>query len=117
MQVLEVEFESEISRLVILTIDEHKLPKSEIFFLFANDGGHRVILSVNSTGKTKMVIEREAGELNKDDLIKHRVEVEKAMSKELGNWIELGALKQRSRIGCTNLMDSRWVIRWKKQPD
>eukprot|EP00959_Pyramimonas_sp_CCMP1952_P093897 1964359-Pyramimonas_sp.AAC.1 len=39
------------------------------------------------------------------------------MSKELGNWIEFGALKQRSRRGCTNLMDSRWVIRWKKQPD
>eukprot|EP00959_Pyramimonas_sp_CCMP1952_P029482 619263-Pyramimonas_sp.AAC.1 len=64
-----------------------------------------------------MVIEREADELNKDDLIKHRVEVEKAMSKEPGNWIELGALKQRSRRGCTNLMDSRWVTRWKKQPD
>ncbi|CAK0873269.1 unnamed protein product [Prorocentrum cordatum] len=117
MQVLEVEFESEISRLVIMTTDAHDLPKSEIFSLFANDGGHRVILSVNSTGKTKMVIEREADELNKDDLIKHRVEVEKAMSKELGNCIELGALKQRSRLGCTNLMDSRWVIRWKKQPD
>ncbi|CAK0892089.1 unnamed protein product, partial [Prorocentrum cordatum] len=117
MQVLEVEFESEISRLVIMTTDARDLPKSEIFSLFANDEGHRVILSVNSTGKTKMVIEREADELNKDDLIKHRVEVEKAMPKELGNWIELGALKQRSRLGCTNLMDSRWVIRWKKQPD
>ncbi|CAK0851968.1 unnamed protein product [Prorocentrum cordatum] len=116
-QALEVEFGSEISRLVIMTSDTHDFPKSEIFSLFANDERHRIILPVNSTGKTKMVIEREADELNKEDLIKHRVEVEKAMSKELGNWIELGALKQRSRQGCTNLMDSRWVIRWKKQPD
>ncbi|CAK0852694.1 unnamed protein product, partial [Prorocentrum cordatum] len=85
MQALEVEFCSEISRLVIMTSGDHMLPKSEIFSLFAEDGGHCVVLAVSSTGKTKMVIEREADELTKDDLIKYRVEVEKAMLQELGN--------------------------------
>ena len=78
---------------------------------------HYVVLAVSSSGKTKMVVERAANELTKEDLIKHSVDVEKAMAKELGNWMELGALQQRSRQGCTNLMDSRWVIRWKKQTD
>eukprot|EP00959_Pyramimonas_sp_CCMP1952_P269127 5626751-Pyramimonas_sp.AAC.1 len=59
-----------------MTSDDHILPKSEIFSLFAEDGGHYVMLAVSSTGKTNMVIdrEREADELTKDDVIKYRAE-------------------------------------------
>ena len=50
-------------------------------------------------------------------MFKQRVAVEKSMIEEFGAGMELGALKQRERKGCANLMDSRCVIRWKRQPD
>ena len=61
-------------------------------------------------------IEREADSLTKEQLIEHADEVDQACLAELLKWITLGALKMRDRLGSPNIMDSRWVIRFKRMP-
>ena len=47
----------------------------------------------------------------------HAKEVDEACLSELRKWVNLGALKIRNRVGSPNIMDSRWVIRFKRMPD
>ena len=115
--ICEVEFGTQISKLVVAISDDESVSEADRLSLFTTNCDSYVVLTTGKTGKPNMAIEREADELTKADLITHRVDVEKAMFKELANWMELGALKQRGRQGCTYLMDSRWIIRWKKQSD
>ena len=76
-----------------------------------------VAFKMNKQRKLEPVIDKEADELTADDIKRHQAEVDKAIIKELTSWIELGALQQRLRKGCTNLMTARWVIRWKRMAD
>ena len=62
-------------------------------------------------------IERGADSLTKEQLMKHAKGVEEACLLELRKWVNLGALKIRPRVGSPNIMDSRWVIRFKRMPD
>ena len=62
-------------------------------------------------------IEREADALIPQQLTKHAKEVDEACSSELKKWASPGALKIRDRRGCPNIMDSQWVIRFKRMPD
>ena len=63
------------------------------------------------------MIQKEADELTKEDLIKHKDKVDTAILKELANWLELGALQKRLRKGSQDLMTSQWVIRGKRMAD
>ena len=62
-------------------------------------------------------IEREADALTPDQLKEHAAAVAESCLSELRKWTNLGALKIRDRLGSPNVMDSRWVIRFKKMPD
>ena len=62
-------------------------------------------------------IEREADALTPEQLKTHAKEVDEACLGELKKWCNLGALKVRNRQGSPNVMDSRWVIRFKRMPD
>ena len=62
-------------------------------------------------------IEREAGSLTPEQLKTHAKEVDEACLSELRKWVKLGAFKIRNRVGSPNIMDSRWVIRFKRMPD
>ena len=62
-------------------------------------------------------IEREADSLTPEQLKTHAKEVDEACLSELRKWVNLGALKIRNRAGSPNIMDSRWVIRFKRMPD
>ena len=62
-------------------------------------------------------IEREADSLTPAQLKEHALAVDEACLSELKKWTSLGALKIRKRLGSPNVMDSRWVIRFKRTPD
>ena len=62
-------------------------------------------------------IEREADSLTPEQLKTHAKEVDEACLSELRKWVNLGALKISNRVGSPNIMDSRWVIRFKRMPD
>ena len=75
------------------------------------------VFKLSKKKRLEPVIEKEADELSKENLLKHRNKVDKAILKELKNWLDLGALQKRLRKGCANLMTARWVIRWKRMAD
>ena len=105
---LELELPREIALLVVGLL-EHDI-----------DQDQQVILTMSGQKddkKGKAVIAREADELSTEDIKRHQKGVDDACLGELKNWLDLGALKMRERKGCTNLMTSRWVIRWKRKPD
>ena len=62
-------------------------------------------------------IQREADTLTPQQLKGNATAVDQACISELLKWTSLGALKIRKRAGCPNIMDSRWVIRFKRMPD
>jgi len=61
----------------------------------------------------KAVIQRDTGALTPLELKTHRVEVEKAKLEELQRWHTLGAFRPMQKSEARNLLDCRWVIRWK----
>ena len=67
-------------------------------------------------GKSKItaVIRREFDSLTKEDMEKHKTEVEAAMFDELKRWQDLKVFQRRPRQECHNAVDGKWVIRWKK---
>ena len=58
-------------------------------------------------------IVKEFGELTRDELHTYSKEVEAAKTKELIGWQKLDALKCIPRAKGTNVVDARWVLRWK----
>ena len=75
-------------------------------------------IGVFSVGKsqTKVAIERDMDNLSTAEEKEHARDLQKAMLKELTQWTSLKALKIRLRKGSPNIMDSRWVHKWKRYP-
>ena len=51
--------------------------------------------------------------LTKEELSKYKAQVEEAMLKDLQSWHSEGAWQMAERATAENLIDSRWVIKWK----
>ena len=47
-----------MSKLVVLTMDDHALPETDRLSLFTADCNHYVVLTTGQAGKAKVVIER-----------------------------------------------------------
>ena len=96
---IELEIRREMALLVTDLIDGDlgDLPKDSI-----------AIFKLSKKKRLEPVIEKEADELSKEDLLKHRDKVDKDILKELKNLLDLGALQKRLRKGCANLMTARW---------
>ena len=58
-------------------------------------------------------IQRDLPELNATDIKMHQKEVHAAMAKEWNSWNDHGTFKPRLRSAATNVIDSRWVLKWK----
>ena len=58
-------------------------------------------------------IQRDLPELNSADVKKHEKEVDTAMAKEWTSWNDHGTSKPRLRSAATNVIDARWVLKWK----
>ena len=67
----------------------------------------------------KQVIERDTDLLTPAELETHAEAVKAAMISELKTWAKLKCISRRPRAGARNIVDSRWVYKWKweKQAD
>ena len=66
-------------------------------------------------GKAQRIVnvERDDDLLTPAELKEHADEVNAAMKKELSTWATHGCFSRRSRNGARNVIDCRWVIKWK----
>ena len=82
--------------------------------------GETILLRVylNSPVK-KTVIERDTDDLTREELVLHRDMVITAIATELKTWHHYKCFSRRKRAGARNVIDCRWVIKWKfvQQPD
>lgn len=53
--------------------------------------------------------------LTKDEMIKHHAEVSAAILAELTTWIKFKCFERRLRRTARNIVDCKWVIKWKNE--
>ena len=63
----------------------------------------------------KSVIERDTDLLTQDELITHKDEVTAAIITELKTWLKYECFKRRARKTARNIVDCKWVIKWKQE--
>ena len=63
----------------------------------------------------KMVVETNTDLLTREELYKHREEVQAAIVCELQTWLKYKCFKRRPRAGARNIVDCKWVIKWKME--
>ena len=102
----EIEFPWPFSKLVT------GLPRSPL-------SGETVYFKVQQPGIKKAVIERDTDNLTKAEELEHKEEMAAAILKELQTWQHYKCFSRRSRQTARNIIDSRWVTKWKwvKMPD
>ena len=83
-------------------------PKSEV------DKGYAVVEQHYLVNK-KSVIERDTDLLTKDELIKFSTEVAAAILAELKTWLKFQCFTRRARNTARNVVDCKWVIKWKNE--
>ena len=65
-------------------------------------------------GVKRTVVEREQNILTLDEARAHSKECDKAMLGELTRWPNLGAFERCPKKHATNVIDARWVLKWKE---
>ena len=65
------------------------------------------------SGLKKAVIERDTDNLTPEEIHTHKDEVYAAMLKELLTWQKYQCFSRRQRAGAQNIIDCRWVLKWK----
>ena len=65
--------------------------------------------------KVEVVIEREARNLTKEEIVQYKDQVDAAKLTELLKWIELKTFRRLNRKDGTNILDGRWVLIWKQK--
>ena len=72
----------------------------------------------SGTDKTRRtVVQRDDDVLTKEEEYKFKAEIEAAMLLELQTWAKFGCFSRKSRKGAKNVIDSRWVLKWKWEYD
>ena len=66
------------------------------------------------SGIQRTVVERKQNVLTLDEARAHSKECDKAMLDELTRWLNLGAFERCPRKTATNVIDARWVLKWKE---
>ena len=61
----------------------------------------------------KTVVETQTDLVTRDELVKHRTEVMASILLELQTWLKFQCFKRRPRYGARNIVDCKWVIKWK----
>ena len=106
---------AEIDKLILEGPQEpydHELVVVELsrFDAGARPGERRIYLA-----NKKAVIERDTDLLTPDELEKHREEVVAATVAELRTWHKHGCFSRRPRRTARNIVDCKWVIKWKNE--
>ena len=66
------------------------------------------------TGVKRTVVEREQNIRSLSEAKAREKECNKAMLDELTRWLNLGAFERMPRQQATNVIDARWVLKWKE---
>ena len=61
----------------------------------------------------KIAVQRDDDMLTKEEIAAHLEEVEAAMLEELKAWAKYNCFTRRERRGARNVIDCRWVLKWK----
>ena len=77
--------------------------------------GQCLVFKVNNSNKKKMVIERDTDLLTPEEVLKHDKEVMAAIMDELKTWLKFRCFSRKSRKQARNIVDCKWVIKWKKE--
>ena len=79
--------------------------------------GHVVVIQVYPTvarlAEKKAVIERDTDNLTPEEIGKHREEINAAILKELQTWQKYKCFSRKDRRLASNIIDTRWVLKWK----
>ena len=94
------------------TGDAIKLVHPNASFLIAT--GATVVIKSYLADK-KLVIERDTDLVTRDELVAHKSEVQAAICKELQTWQKYGCFSRQPRHGARNIVDCKWVIKWKQE--
>ena len=98
----------ELSRqmsLLLVRADGEQLP------VLGPDEHH--VVQVFPTGARKTVVERAQNILTREEALQHEAACNKAMLEELQRWLILGAFERVGKKYASNVIDARWVLKWK----
>jgi len=105
---LEVMLSRQMSLLMVPSDGEQLPPLS--------DGEHYVVQFYPS-GAKKTVVEREHNILTREEALQHEAACNKAMLDEMQRWANLGAFERMPKKCASNVIDARWVLKWKVVQD
>ena len=77
--------------------------------------GEVLVQRLYLTGARRAVVQRDDDTLTSEELKTHAKEVAAAMLKELLTWAKLKCFSRKKRQGARNIIDCRWVIKWKHE--
>ena len=78
--------------------------------------GETVVLQIYlQSGLKTAVIQRDTDLLTPEEVRQHHDEVMAAMLKELQTWAKYKCFSRRPRAGAKNIIDCRWVLKWKHE--
>ena len=72
------------------------------------------MVQVYAQGAREAVVQREANLLDLAEANKYPELVHKAMLDELQRFSNLGVFRRMEKKDATNIVDARWVLKWKK---
>ena len=78
---------------------------------------HEISFQYNNDEPPVAVIQRVNNLITRDEALKHSHECKTAMIKELERWCKHKAWVRKSRKDCHNVLQSRWVLKWKNMKD
>ena len=73
------------------------------------------LLQRKHKGNNQVVVQRDDANLTSDDAKNHWDEVASAIQKELETWVEMQCISRRDRHGARNVIDVRWVFKWRHE--
>ena len=65
----------------------------------------------------KAVVDRKDHNLSPSEISQNWAEVAAAMQKELKTWVEMGCICRKARDQARNIIDCRWVLKWKEDAE
>merc|ERR1712037_824241 len=70
-------------------------------------------MGVTNNRVKAQVIQRDDALLTAAETKERWTEVSAAMDKELRTWVKLGCVSRKPRAQARNIIDTRWVLKWK----
>ena len=85
--------------------------------LLPREGEHLCVRIYAATGTAKTAVQRDDALLTPGEVQKHWPEVTVAIKQELETWVKYGCISRKLRNLARNIIDVKWVIKWKFEQD